>query len=119
MQTEVTIAALNKQLDGAKEAQKKLERLERLCKNRDFKELILDDYCIQECARLVHMSISPGQDAESRAKFLAMGQATGGVLHYLRAQENLLGTAVASIPDLEVQLQDLRALPAGYDEDSE
>lgn len=119
MQTEVTIEALTNQLNGAKEAQKKLEKLTRLCKNKDFKDLILEDYCVQEAARLLHMSIHPSQSNEERAKFLVMAQATGGVLMYIHAQEQLLNRDISTISDIEDQLDQLRAQPEQADDEED
>lgn len=116
MQTEVNIANLTHQLEGAKADREKLRKLERLCKNRDFKELILEDYCVQEAARLVHASIDPAHAASEQAKFLTMAQAAGGIILYLRAQERLLTTSANSISNIEQELEIVRTQP---DEDED
>ncbi|UZV39854.1 hypothetical protein [Xanthomonas virus PB119] len=107
-QIEVNIDALTGQLNAAKDAQRKLERLQRLCKNKDFRELILEEYCVQECARLTHMSIHPSQSSEERAKFLVMAQATGGVKLFIHAQEQMLASQINSIPKIEQELESAR-----------
>ncbi|QYW01841.1 hypothetical protein CPT_Piffle_076 [Stenotrophomonas phage Piffle] len=119
MQTEVNIESLTRQLDGAKAAQKKLAAMERLFKNKDFKELILQDYCINEAARLVHASLSPSFDTENQKKFLTMAQACGGILLWAEAQETLLNTQVRQIPDIEEALEEARQEDQGAAEDSE
>lgn len=115
--TEVAINNLTFQLEGAKEAREKLKKLERLCKNRDFKELILEDYCIQEAARLVHSSIDPRHSQAEQDKFLRMAQACGGVQLFIYAQERLLATSANSIQGIEDELDRARAESGDEDED--
>ncbi|AVO23159.1 hypothetical protein RIVERRIDER_78 [Xanthomonas phage RiverRider] len=105
MQTEVTTEALVRQLNSAKEAKLKLEKLQRLCQNRDFKELILTDYAKNECARLVQMSIHPGQSLDDQAKYLKMAQATGGIEMYILAQERMLTNEINNIAQLEEEIE--------------
>lgn len=119
MQTEVNIETITRQLDGAKAAQKKLAALERLAKNKDFKELVLQDYCINESARLVHASIDPTFDTENQKKFLVMAQACGGIILWLAAQETLLNTQAGQISDLEAMLEEMRLENQQAAEDSE
>lgn len=119
MQTEVNIESVTRQLDGAKAAQKKLAAMERLAKNKDFKELVLQDYCINESARLVHASIAPNFSAEDQKKFLVMAQACGGILLWMTAQETLLNTQANQISELEAMLEEMRLEDQQAAEDSE
>lgn len=117
MQTEVNTESLTAQLKAAKDAKDKLAKLERLCKNRDFKELIIEDYCTNEAARLVQASIDPAHAPDEQKKFLTMAQATGGILLFIRAQERLLTTQVNSIPAVEQALEDMRLEEEQHDDD--
>ncbi|QEG09298.1 hypothetical protein HYP93_gp59 [Stenotrophomonas phage Pokken] len=119
MQTEVNIESLTRQLDGAKTAAKKLAAMERLFKNKDFKELILQDYCINEASRLIHASINPQFDAENQRKFVVMAQACGGILLWATAQESMLATQAGQIAEIEEALEELRQEDQGAAEDSE
>jgi hypothetical protein len=53
------------------------DMLTRLMKNRDFRKLILDEYLVNEAARLVQSSANINLGADQRADCLAMAQATG------------------------------------------
>lgn len=108
MQSEITVQALTNQLNDAKQAKVKLERLRRLCKNKDFKELILEEYGVQEAARLIKMSIHPSQNLEERAKWVSMAQACGGVEMFIFAQEALLNAQINTIDQLESELESAR-----------
>lgn len=119
MQTEVNIQNLNRQLDGAKAAVKKLASMERLFKNKDFKELILQEYCMNEAARLVHASIDPQFSPDDQKKFLVMAQACGGILLWAAAQETLLNTQANDLQNIEQALEDLRQEDQDADEGDE
>lgn len=120
MQTEVTIEALTNQLNAAKDAERKLAQLTRLCKNKDFKELILEEYCVQECARLVGMSIHPSQSPVEQEKFMTMAKATAGIKLFIHAQEQMLNSQIRSIENIEQELESARQEDQdGFEPDNE
>lgn len=58
----------------------------RLAQNRDFKKLILEGFCKEECARHVLASVNVGLSEEARAHSLALAQAAGHLKHWLTVQ---------------------------------
>ena len=56
---------------------KKGERALKLAENKDFKELVLDGYLVQEAARLAHLSADLTLDVNQRADVILMVQAVG------------------------------------------
>ncbi len=87
-------------IDQAKDAIKKRDRLKRLIKNRDFKELIDDGYFEGEAVRLVHLKSDANvQDEEQQAYIVKGIDAIGFFRSYLRTifqQGNAAETALAA-----------------------
>lgn len=75
------------QLQQLKVASKKLidlgEAVDKLMRNREFKKVILEHYCVEECARYVQASCDPNLPEASRADCLALAQASGHLLRFL------------------------------------
>lgn len=106
--SEVTIAKLERQLDDAISARRTLEQLRRLFGNRDFKELILNQFIEKEAARQVRLSVSL-QNVQQRADAIASAQAAGHLLSWLNSVEQEAIQKVNDIGSLEADLVHLRA----------
>ncbi len=57
----------------------------RLYDNADFKKLILDEFCLHECARYAQQSAHPGLNEVQRADALLIAQAPGALKRFLSA----------------------------------
>jgi hypothetical protein len=55
----------------------------KLFTNREFKKLILDGFCLEDCARYAQLSSDPSLNAEQRADSLGLAQAAGHLRRYL------------------------------------
>lgn len=106
--SEVNIAQLEKQLEESIAAKKTLEQLHRLFGNRDFKELILNQFCEKEVARQIRVSVGI-RDPQTRADAIAGAQAAGHLLSWLNSLEQNAIQLVKDIPNYEADLITLRA----------
>ena len=77
------VSQLEAQLAAGIEAKAKREIALKLYHNPEFKKLILQEYCVDECARYAQASADPALTAEQRADSLAMAQAAGHLRRFL------------------------------------
>ena len=103
------VIALENQLAGAKELTERRERALRLSNNADFKKLILDEFCVQECARYAQASADPALKENERADALAMAQAAGHLRRFLSVTVQMGNQAESQMVDLEEALAEARA----------
>lgn len=84
--------------------------VERLYKNADFKQIVLDGYFENEAVRLVHLKADPAMQDEKSQKMIIQGMdaigALRGYFNWLTQQGNL---ALKAIEDGEDTLDELRA----------
>jgi hypothetical protein len=78
-------------------------------KNREFKKLILEEFCEKECARFVRMSTDPGLSPENRADALAMAQAPGFLRRWLSVVVRHGIDAESRIVDAKTEIENIRA----------
>lgn len=101
------------QLELQKEHVKKLitkkNVAQRLANNKDFKELILEDFCTSECANYTHASADPSLPLEARADALNLAQAAGHLKRFLSATVNQGTVAENSLEDLDNAIDEARA----------
>lgn len=101
------------QLEGQKAKNdsfiKRGEMAVRLANNRDFKKLILEEFCIHECARSVHISSEMTMSAEDRADALATAQAAGHLLRWLQAVKAIAFMAEGQLSGIDQALDEVRA----------
>lgn len=81
----------------------------KLSSNRDFKKLILDEFCVNECARYAQLSGDPRASAEERADSLALSQSAGHLRRWLSVTVQLGDIAVREIEDIDDALDEIRA----------
>jgi hypothetical protein len=105
----VTVAQLEKQHANYKELIERRRVAERLAQNPDFKDLILDHFCVEECARYARESANPALNAESRADALALAQAAGHLKRFLSVIVQMGASAEKEMVDLEEALVEARA----------
>lgn len=106
--SEVHIVDLEKQLKTAKELATRREQALKLQDNREFRKLILEDFCVNECARYAQASADPALTAEQRADALALAQAAGHLRRFLSVAVQMGYTAKNEILQIEVAIEELR-----------
>lgn len=111
MSIEQRIAGLEKSLKDNKEAVKFAEDLRKLVANPLFRKLIIEEFTIREAARYVQESGDPLCTAEQRADALALAQAGGHLKRWIEINLRMGDVAVSTIEALELELDDVRALP--------
>jgi hypothetical protein len=99
---------LEQQLSDAKKLVERKTRALRLAKNADFRELILDGFCLHEAARLVQMSSDPALDERQRSDALSMAQASGHLRRYMSMIVQMATVAEREMTDLEGALEEAR-----------
>jgi hypothetical protein len=102
------VLALEKQLQTAKQLAARREMALKLSDNREFKQLILKDFCVEECARYAQASADPALTAEQRTDALALAQAAGHLRRFLSVVVQMGVTAKNEIPQIEVAIEELR-----------
>lgn len=102
------VAQLEKQLEDAKELSRRREMALRLAENRDFRELILDEYLIKEAARCIQAAGDDKLTPQIRADMVDMGKATGYLKRFLHAITTMGGTAENDIVPLEEAIAEAR-----------
>lgn len=90
------------------------EVAKRLKDNKDFQALILDFYCVKECARYAQVSGDVSLPAESRQDALANAQAAGYLKRFLHTTIQMGEMAARSIGENE---QEIIRVQSGTDED--
>jgi hypothetical protein len=106
MQTPVS--ALEQQLNNAKLLVDRRDSALKLSENRDFRKVILDEFCGSEAARYVQASGDPALSAESRADSLAIAQASGHLKRYLSVIIQMGNQAARDVAELEVAMDEVR-----------
>jgi hypothetical protein len=92
---------LQKQRDDAKEMIEQAETALRLFNNPDFKKLILNEFCINECARYAQSSADPALNENQRADALAIAQAAGHLRRFLSVKIQMGNQADRQMADLD------------------
>jgi len=87
------------------------DKMRKLTANKLFKELILEEFCVNECARYVRTSVNPRLDADSRANALHIAQSTGHLRMYLEAIEQMGNQAEQEIVKYTAAIDELRSEP--------
>ena len=105
---EQTIAAHEQQLAEAKVEVANAKELERLLNTPVFKKVILERFCVTECARYAQMSADPSLTAEQRADALGIAQAAGHLRRWIGVVLRMADTHSASIPNLEDNIEIMR-----------
>lgn len=106
------IKALEQQIAAAKAVQEQRDRMVRLTNNPDFRALIVEGFCKDECARYCHVSTDPGVSKEDRADALAAAQAAGHLKRWINAIIMMGNHAAGDLPDMNEALAEMRAAEA-------
>lgn len=103
------IKALEQNISAAKAVQEQRDRMVRLANNSDFRALIVEGFCKDECARYTHMSTEPGISKDDRGDALAAAQAGGHLKRWINAIITMGNHAESNLVDMNEMLAELRA----------
>ena len=81
----------------------------RLADNKDFRDLILNGFCLTEAARYVQESGDPMVPAANRADALAMAQASGHLTRFLSFTILMGNTAANTVREVQDAIDEIRA----------
>jgi len=98
---EQNIEALKAQI-ALKDQVLKLER------NRDFRSVILEGFCVKEAATYVQLSADPNLGKSEREDALALAQASGHIKRYLEVLKAMGFSAENQLPRYEQGLLEAR-----------
>lgn len=104
---------LEQQRSNAKQLIDQREAVLRLANNPDFKNIVMEKFCVQECARYAHASADPAIAKEGREDAMAMAQASGHLRRFLSVVITMGNNAENSMKDLDEALANARAEEAG------
>lgn len=102
------VRELEQQLTNAKQLVSDASSAERLASNKDFKKIILEKFCLEECARYAQASADPALGPVERADALALAQAAGHLKRFLSViiqMGNAAGRNIDEIEDMIVEAQ--------------
>lgn len=103
------VEGLEQQLSDAKEMVARGDAARKLAGNREFRKLVLEGFCRDDCARFAAQSADPALDPQQRADAMAMAQAGGHLRRFLSAQIQMGETARRELTDLETELEEARS----------
>lgn len=76
----------------------------RLHSNPDFRDVILEAFCVKECARYAQLSADPTLSEKDQANSLALAQAAGHLRRYLSVVMQMGNKAESDIPAIEEEI---------------
>ena len=103
------VVLLEKQLADTKTLVDRRTIAQRLAANADFRKLILEEFCVNECARYAQASADPALSANERADALAIAQSAGHLRRFLSVVIQMGNSAENTIADIEAALEEARA----------
>lgn len=113
------VTQIEQQIEAAKPLIAQRDKALRLTNNRDFRDIILDGFCVQECARYAQLSGDPSLSPADQANALAMAQAAGHIRRYLQVICRMGDTAEHEIKVANEMLDEIRALDDGEGDTAE
>lgn len=96
-------------IDGLKKSVEFGEDIRKLMSNRLFKKVIMEGFCLNECARHLKESLDTRVNPEARQAFRAMAEAAGHLEQYLENALKLAEQAESRIYEAEQALDQARA----------
>ena len=103
------VAKLERQKEDTKKAIEVRDSILRLVENKDYKFVVDQLFCTEECARYVHTSGNPNLDPASQKDALNIAQAAGHFRRFISAHIQMGNAAENSMSDLEDALVEARA----------
>ncbi len=103
------VEALEEQLKDEKLRVERRDAILRLAKNPDFRKVIIEEFCRNQCARYVHESGDPSLPAEQRADALAIALSAGHLKRFLNVNITMGDVASRTVIDLNQAIEEARA----------
>lgn len=103
------VSQLEHQKEDAKARIARRDMALRLANHPDFKELILKEFCVNECARYAQMSADPGLSDKDQANSLALAQAAGHLRRFMSVLIQMGNNAADQMTQLEEAIDEARA----------
>ncbi len=103
------VEALNKQAADCETLVKRRDLAIRLYNNPDFKELIVDGFCLKDCARYVQESQDPALTPAQQADALHIAQASGHLRRYLSTTVQMGHNAEREIESIRLMLEEVQS----------
>lgn len=103
------VIKLEQQLKQAKILVERRDKALRLAENREFRELILEGFCRDDCARFAQQTGDPALGKKEQEDAASMAAAAGHLLRYLRVITQFGETAEREVRDVEEMLDEARA----------
>ena len=100
---------LQQQLRDSRFLVERRDAILKLYQNSDYKKVILNGFCKEDCARFAQESQDPALNPAQQADALNMAQASGHLRRYLSAIIQMGNHAEREIPQIEELLIELRA----------
>jgi len=110
------IAGLEHRIEAAKGAIAHAEDVRKLLGNKLFRDVILQKFCVEHCARYVQESGDPLLSAENRADALNMAQAAGHLRRWLDLGIRMGESEAGLLPSIQEELDTVRAEPEDDEE---
>ena len=99
---------LEQQLENSKELIARKDLALKLHKVPAFRKLILEEFCVNECARYAQNSANPALGEAERADSLAIAQAAGHLRRFLSVVVTMGNQAEGQMVSLEQALTEAR-----------
>lgn len=103
------VFALEEQRKNFKELVDRRNMAIKLSKNREFNKLILEEFCVNECARYAQSSADPALGPVERADALAIAQAAGHLRRFLSVVVQMGAHAEREIENIDEEIAEARA----------
>lgn len=100
---------LEQQLEDNRGLMARRDMALKLSKNHEFRKLILEGFCKEDCARYAQLSADPTIKAEERADALAIAQAAGHLRRFLSVTIRIGDNAENDNASLEEVIAEARA----------
>jgi hypothetical protein len=105
MSTEIE---LEQHIVGLEEIVARRDLALKLEKNREFRKLILEEFCVNECARYAQASANPALKEVERADSLALAQAAGHLRRWLSVIVQMGNQAASEITQTQAAIEEAR-----------
>lgn len=103
-----TVTQIEQHIEQLQELVERRDLALKLEKNREFRKLILEEFCVNECARYAQNSANPALKADERADSLAIAQAAGHLRRFLSIVVKMGNQAEAEIGSAKEELDEVR-----------
>ena len=103
------IEALQHQIEEARAVVEQRDLMSKLANNHEFRKLIIEGFCRDECARFLHVSTDPNIAEDDRRDALGSAQAAGYLKRWMNALIMMGNHAASGIVEMQEMIAELRA----------